>query len=493
MIGRRPTLIVSLTARDLPAARRELGAARTSGAAAAEIRFDRWSAGQLALAGRLFPSPTPLIATFRSRSEGGEGPDRPAERARVLKSLAALPFEWIDLEARRDELQLPTTSRTTGRIISVHLPSGSSPRTLRHWLSIRAEARDWTKVVAPASVPAALRACRKALPTRARRGRIIFQTLGASGPLVRALAWKLGLGAVYCAPSGSRSVEPAQIPIDRLAHYLGGRRPGPLFALLGRNVSTSRSPSIFARWMRTSGDRGLYVALELDSREELRSAVPSLVSEGFRGFNVTQPWKVEALRLADRVAAPAARCGCANVLTAMPSGAVRADNTDLRAVELEYASLRSRGRWDGREVTVLGSGGAARAAIVAARDLGAHVRVVARRASAGIALARELGIDRPQTKRPSPATLLVNATPIGRASAGRPEIPIHRLVDRSTFLLDFVYDPDRPILRQLALSRGAGYREGLGLLTLQARAAYRIWWGHDPRSSEAGPGTRSPP
>ncbi|HEV2428366.1 MAG TPA: type I 3-dehydroquinate dehydratase, partial [Thermoplasmata archaeon] len=439
-----------------------------------------------------FPSPMPLIATLRSRSEGGEGPDQPKQRARVLKSLAALPFGWIDLEARRDPQRFPTSVRTPGRITSVHLPAGSSAPTLRRWLSIRVDAPDWIKVVAPASVPAALRACRTALPTPAHRRRLIFQTVGASGPLVRALAWRLGLGAIYCAPGGGRSVETAQIPIDRLAHYLGGRRPGPLFALLGRDVSRSRSPSIFSRWMRTSGDRGLYVELELDSRKGLRSAFPALVAEGFRGFNVTQPWKVEAIRLADRVGTSATRCGCANVLTVTATGAVRADNTDLGAIGLEYASLRSSGRWDGKEVTVLGTGGAARAAIVAASELGAHVSVVARRASAGSALARELGIDRPKTTRPSPATLLVNATPIGRASAGRPEIPIHRFVDRSTFIVDFVYDADRPILRQLARSRGGGYRDGIGLLTHQARAAYRIWWGHEPRSTDSDRGIAGP-
>ncbi|HEY1198723.1 MAG TPA: type I 3-dehydroquinate dehydratase, partial [Thermoplasmata archaeon] len=97
-----PAIVVTLPARTVADARRQMEEARTSGADLLEIRFDRFDAEELGRVDQLFPNPLPMVATLRSRAEGGEGPDDPETRVRVLGGLARHPFRWIDVELARD-------------------------------------------------------------------------------------------------------------------------------------------------------------------------------------------------------------------------------------------------------------------------------------------------------------------------------------------------------------------------------------------------------
>ncbi|MFC4760962.1 type I 3-dehydroquinate dehydratase [Fructobacillus durionis] len=49
-----------------------------------------------------FPE-TPIIGTFRTKEEGGKQTIRPADYERVLKRLAELPVDMVDVEINRDE------------------------------------------------------------------------------------------------------------------------------------------------------------------------------------------------------------------------------------------------------------------------------------------------------------------------------------------------------------------------------------------------------
>ncbi len=47
-------------------------------------------------------------------------------------------------------------------------------------------------------------------------------------------------------------------------------------------------------------------------------------------------------------------------------------------------------------------------------------------------------------------------------------------------LLDWVYTPDDPSIRQAAERSGATYEDGWRLLVYQAAASFALWWGNDP-------------
>jgi shikimate dehydrogenase len=482
MSERPPAIVVSLSARSTGAAADEILAARRAGADLAEVRVDRWPAEEVARIDRLFPSQLPLLATYRSSAEGGSGASEPAERRTILLRLAALPFRWIDLEYDRDLPLLPELppAARLGRIVSSH----ASERSATDWdrrLQALAGVDAVGKLVVPASVRELYRELLPRLPPP-EEGALVVHTTGASGPILRALSRRLGFPFVFAAPPGEATrdaVEPSQIPVDCLRPFLDADGMPPLFAVVGRPVARSRSPGLHAAWMRTAGARGLYVALEMGGEDEFLESLPDLASSGFRGVNVTHPFKSAALEAATDVAPGAAACAAANCLT-FREGRVEGENTDLVAILRRLEELRALGRWTDRSLTVVGAGGAARATLEAAVTLDAEIAVVARRTEVARALGRDFGATVLEPGEARSASLVVQATPAGHPEAGPLAVPLAPLLRRGSHLLDWVYATEDPGVARAAEVAGATYEDGWRLLVYQAAASYAIWWGREP-------------
>jgi shikimate dehydrogenase len=493
----RPLIVVSLPARTVSEARSEVAEAMADGADIAELRVDRLADGEVGRLDGLFPSPLPLIATLRSRSEGGEGPDEAELRFPLLRRLARYPFRWIDAERSRDFPAAETLSRPGIQelIVSTHLPSETSGSQWGHLLREPAPTGALVKVVGPSSVGQLLRELIPSFPPIEERS-YIAHTTGASGPLLRAWSKRFGFPLVFASlperyvPGRPTTVEPSQIPVDRLKPFLDAGGTSPLYAVVGHPVAHSRSPALFSRWMREDGRTGLYVALDFGSDEEFTDAVPALTEGGFHGLSVTHPFKAVALELADEVGPGATACGVANTLMLGVDG-VSAENTDLVAILRRLGELRTSGAWDGESVGVVGAGGAARATLAAARALGVEAFVWARRERASEALAREFGAHSVPTAGTTRPSLVVHATPVGRASethASRPDLSWLR---PGVHVVDWVYAPDDPIVRATADRCHATYEDGTRLLVYQAAASYGLWWGAEPSADRVESALRS--
>ncbi len=480
MNGVRPLIVVSLPARSVDEAKPGIASAAAAGADLVELRLDRWSPDAVRQLGGLFPSPVPLLATLRSRAEGGDGPDDAALRAPLLRTAGAAGFRWIDLEWDRDQRVGAELEGSEGpaRIYSVHLPAGASPAVWERRIEELSGAAGFGKLVGPLGVGPLLEHLLPAIRDRAGSS-LTVHTTGPSGPLLRALAKELRFPLVYAAPtSGDPSVEASQIPIDRMLPFLRADVRPPLFAIVGRPVEHSRSPEIHGAWMRDGRHAGLYLALEFRDEDEFVGSLDALHREGFRGLNVTQPYKRAAYEASSQVSPGARASGAVNCLT-FAGDEVLGENTDLVAIARRLDELVQEGRWDGRSLAVLGAGGAARATLAAARLRGAAAAVYARRQDEAERLAREFGADAPG--RPAgPSSLVVHASTAGRAGSGPPPDWFHGLVGRESLVLDWVYRPDEPHFRSAATRAGAAYEDGWRLLVYQAVASYAIWWGEPP-------------
>ncbi len=482
-----PAIAVTLPATGVDEARQQIDVAARAGADLAEVRFDRWTRADYNDRARLFPSLVPLIATLRSRTEGGQGPDEPEIRSERLRELSLLPFRWIDLEWDRDLALLPELPRPSemGRILSTHYPAGVRPDVWARRLREPVPPGCLRKVVAWARVGPLLLELLPQLPAPGTEA-VIALTTGPSGPLLRAWARRLGFPMVFAAPPSaplshptSTAVEPSQIPVDHLRAYLSTENHPPIFGLAGHPVGHTRSPALHARWMSRFHRTGIYVPLDFETEPEFVDSLAILAEWGFRGLNVTHPWKSAALEAATEVMGGAAVCGVANTLT-FRGDSIEAENTDLVAALRRLEELKRQGRWDGRSLAVVGAGGASRATLAAARTLGSRARVYARRAEAAEELARSFSADAPDPESAESESLLVHATTVGRHDAGPLEVPIERLLQRGAHVLDWVYDPEVPEIRSAALRAGATYEDGRRLLVYQAAASFGLWWGEEP-------------
>jgi len=477
----RTKVVVSLPARTLAEARREADDARVAGADIAEIRLDRWPPRERRRVAQLFPTSLPLIATFRSRAEGGEGSDDPGEREAALLAAGAEPFAFVDLESARDRrLEHPLGELGRGIIRSTHLPATATTHEVCDRIGEGTPPNGFLKVVLPSTFS---RAVRELLPLieSAPDPRPVFLTTGPSGTLWRAWASRLRIPWVYASLPGAAmeaSVEASQIPVDRLEPFLAAA-DSPIFAVVGHPVAHSRSPAIHHAWMRRAGHAGLYVPLDIASPDEFRLAIEALPPRGILGLNVTHPWKRLAFECAASRSTDALATGSANCLT-FRDGRVEAENTDLGAIQRRLGELKEEGRWDGKALTVLGGGGAARATLAAAQRLAACSTIMTRRPAEAEALAAEFDARAGDPLQPLPADLVVHATDVGRAGRGPLDLPLGSLLSSRTHVLDWVYAPEIATVPETARAAGATYEDGLRLLVYQAAASYREWWGEAP-------------
>jgi len=266
------------------------------------------------------------------------------------------------------------------------------------------------------------------------------------------------------------------------------------FVLIGHPVAHSISPAIHRAAYRELGLDAEYELCDAEDEAAVLAAVRAVRDGRIAGANVTVPWKQTALALADERDRSAADVGAANVLVRDASGRVVAHNTDTGALAEELSALAPRAG----AALVLGAGGAALAAVAAARRAGAsEIAVSARRFDAALVGAawpnalvlRGLGAELVPwgdgagtlgafAER---AALLIQATSAGMHGAESGDgvaglVPWQRLA-RDTRAYDLVYNPaETPFLRR-ARAAGLTASGGLGMLVGQAALALELWFG----------------
>jgi shikimate dehydrogenase len=261
--------------------------------------------------------------------------------------------------------------------------------------------------------------------------------------------------------------------------------PTELFAVIGHPVGHSLSPAMHQAGFAARGRDAAYVACEVRP-ERLPEALAGLEALGFRGCNVTVPFKEAVCRLARSRSAEAAATGSANTVRFDPEGSYAA-TTDGAGF---LAALAEELGWDprGRRVLVLGAGGAARAIVAALLGAGASVRVTNRTGERAEALARDLGgrgavqaVAREGdawTQALAGADLVVNATTLGMHGRGQPLAEEElALVPREAAVVDIVYVPEETPLLAAARRRGLAAVGGLGMLVWQAALSWEVWFG----------------
>jgi shikimate dehydrogenase len=248
-------------------------------------------------------------------------------------------------------------------------------------------------------------------------------------------------------------------------------------AVLGKPIAHSLSPVIHNAGYRGAGLAGWsYEAIEC-AECELADLLAGFGPE-WTGLSLTMPLKEVAVKVADEVSPVAAAIGAANTLVRGGRGGWRADNTDAPGMldALAGAGIRSA-----TEVAVLGAGGTARAALAAARDLGARVTVYARRPEAVAALvpvAVALGVELTgaawrNRARCTGADVVFSTVPKGVADDLAAVLRWHT----ETVLFDAIYDPWPTPLAASATRAGCAVVSGLDLLLTQAVRQFEMFTG----------------
>jgi 3-dehydroquinate dehydratase / shikimate dehydrogenase len=419
----------------------------------------------------------PLVFTCRSAKEGGRWADSESKRRSVLLEAVKRGFDYVDVEYRAEFLDVIIEKSGNGLLLSYHDLEETPDDLGEIYSRMCAKGADIVKIaVTPRSigdVGRLVELCRRAAEGNGKP--LIGVALGPMGLITRIAAGRHGAPFTYASAAAGAEAAPGQVPAALMADLYRVRDVTPatrVYGILGSDVMRSLSPILHNRAFEARQIDAVYVPLQAEALEPFVAALPTL---DLAGFSVTRPYKTEILKHLREVEETAALCGSVNTVV-VRDGALRGSTTDGLGVTTPLKKLIDL---KGKSVVILGAGGAARAAALALRGKGARVTILARDEAKAAAVGRSVGCAHaPLAELSSRAwDVLLNATPVGSASAPE-ETPVPaKLHRKGSIVFDMVYDPLETRLLREAKEAGCAIVGGLEMLLSQAVAQFETWTG----------------
>jgi len=260
-------------------------------------------------------------------------------------------------------------------------------------------------------------------------------------------------------------------------------------AIFGDPVEHSLSPAMHNAAYAKLGLNRAYVAFHV-TRDHLGEALQAVRTLGLVGVNLTVPHKEAAVPLTDSLSDEAKMLGAVNCVINR-DGTLVGDNTDARGLERDLRDARIDLR--GKRAIVIGAGGAAASAIVAAARLGANRvticnRTLARAATlaerlrnvSGVVPIEARGLDGlAEASLLESSAIVMNATPIGLGPGELPPIAYETTAVDCLFY-DLVYAREATPFIKRALASGRRTMDGAGMLIGQGELAFELFNGVAP-------------
>ena len=229
-----------------------------------------------------------------------------------------------------------------------------------------------------------------------------------------------------------------------------------------------------------------YITMKVtpDGFEDAMKAVRAI---HMKGVNLTMPHKINVIPYLDELSEAASIIGAVNTVVVREDGTLFGENTDGKG--FVEALLRYGESPAGKNVVILGAGGAARAIAVECALAGAAKITVINRTAARAEELAKLIADKTEAQAesmawtagqgiPAGTDILINATSIGLGDdrENRPEIDYDTITPGMT-VSDVVFNPSNTLFLQAAAEHGAKTVNGLGMLACQGARNFTLWTG----------------
>lgn len=237
------------------------------------------------------------------------------------------------------------------------------------------------------------------------------------------------------------------------------------YCVIGQKLSHSLSPFIHNKYFQTVGINAEYGIMEL-SEEAIKSRD---FCDNLHGFNVTVPYKKTVISLLDALSKEAKYIGAVNTVKRIGDRLFGYNSDPFGfGYMLDFYGINATGK----NVLVLGNGGACKSVVFSLQSKGADKIYVASR-SMGECLGAEV-VDYDAIKNIK-ADIVVNTTPLGMFP-NVDSCPIDEpLADNYEVFVDIVYNPSYTQFCKLGASKAKLAINGLYMLVAQAIKSQEIW------------------
>ncbi|GBD03311.1 Shikimate dehydrogenase (NADP(+)) [bacterium HR19] len=263
--------------------------------------------------------------------------------------------------------------------------------------------------------------------------------------------------------------------------------------LIGFPAFHSLSPRMHKKALKLLNISGEYLAFEIPP-ERFEKAVEGAKNLGFRGLNITLPFKERAYKMSDEVGSDEVKfIGSANTLL-FENGKIKCFNTDVFGFE---KALEKKGyQIEGKKIAVIGAGGASRAVVFSslknkakkitifnrtkskAEKIAEDMQTLSSKTEIEIKELKEIDIDE--------FDIVVNATSLGWKDENLLDIfqkvKINKNKKEKKLFFDTIYRKT-PFLKE-GEKLGYDTEDGKWMLVLQGAKSFEIWLGIYPPDEE---------
>ena len=417
----------------------------------------------------------PVIVTITPKNENGKFEGTEKERTALLRQAVDLGADYIDISIGCPELSdLIKYCKNTKSIVSYHNHNKTPGNLQKISQKIENAGADIIKIATFANK---LSDNLKIFELIRRSSKdIIALCMGEQGEISRILGPIYGSYLTFGSlESGSESA-PGQIPaqILRDVYRVNEVEQGfDIYGLIGNPVSKSRGYLLFNPLFKHYNINAMYLNFLVADIDNFTRYFQGLLT----GFSITMPFKQELFYILNDITPEAEKIGAINTIV-KDRGKITGHNTDIAGIInplLEKVPLK------GKAVTLLGAGGAARAAAVGIMAKGGKLTILNRTISKAEKLAKDLGCD----FGPVPdfenikTDILINMTSVGMVP-DPDQSPVDTALVKDMVVFDGIYNPEKTKLLIEAEKNGCTIIPGTEMFIHQAAEQFKLWTGIDP-------------
>ncbi|HEV7746054.1 MAG TPA: shikimate dehydrogenase [Pyrinomonadaceae bacterium] len=393
-----------------------------------------------------------------------------AEKFQAVDASASLPIDWSrTICSHHDFAGLPVKldqiyermSRTPARVLKIAVQAQDAIDCLQIFQLLQRAHEDGREIIAIA--------------------------MGIAGVATRILGPSRGAFLTYASLDRETATAPGQLSVSELHEIYRIEkidRCTQIFGLVGQPVSHSLSPRMHNAAFAAAGINAVYLPFETG---DIKTFIKRLIHPHTReldwnvhGLSVTAPHKFSILDQLDSIEPAAQAIGAVNTIV-IEGNSLHGHNTDasgfIKPLAEAFGDLR-----DAR-CAVIGTGGAASAALWSLNAAGAQTTLVAREAAKGNELAARFNIKSTLLPNADFAgfDVVVNATPLGTLGQFEDETPVTASRLRGARLVyDLVYNPTETKFLREARQAGCKTLGGLAMLAAQAAEQFKLWTDEAP-------------
>jgi shikimate dehydrogenase len=256
--------------------------------------------------------------------------------------------------------------------------------------------------------------------------------------------------------------------------------------LIGNPIAHSISPEIHNTLNRELNINDVYIAFKIDNGD-FSDALKGIITLGFKGFNITVPYKnkiIEYLHEIDEEALFLGSVNTVNIKNNMLYGYSTDGDGFLKSFKLETGT-----NFKNKNVTLLGSGGTTRAiagklVFEGVKSISIFNRTFGKAEELALLVnnysktdtTKAFHINEKNMHIIAQSDIIINTTSVGMHPCNN-DSPLQNsdIFKKNQIVYDVIYNPVKTKLLEMAENNGSTIINGFGMLVFQAIASYEIW------------------